>query len=1414
MSNTEYTPTKCRITRPQPPKPATNPLQFVKVLPCDLSRRAQEQIKKVEEIKVTREVVKEDAEDWQHNLDNWKSSRKKQQEHIIERVVEVKKMELEDHEKGRRKTKTFNEMLEDKSRGRHKFNIPIYDDDSNDLSDYGIGSSSSKTNSIKDVDTDDNSSLLDEKENNHKELCGSNQSQSEDEQRTSKHPNKSSVLNRRTKKATLSPSSSMPRTSLPQTELNSNTSAELPEQYTYEGAIQDYRTRICSKINVDESIFNKQQDVSKSKEFSEAQNLLTKGNLLKRKEIFDKSVEISSYESTTARRLSEDFANSQSIKERLQSLEKCTDIPLRSSEKGEPIVSSVRSKVQSFTKQTEAVDTKNNNVSKKKPESPTTNNNNKTIASYLIEKNTNTLDARNNQYRQNNKGNAVTSNGNNNNKEQERECFERPASPESEMFLNKLNEFNRDLDTIYGKSDHPHLIADDFVTSVNYPASTSSTELMALSSDREDSGIHTADVSCSVSQADEPFEDTESTTNVVLPNCIENIAKENTQHEQTIKPIQAVEQNCHELEAKQEKASLSLLESERRDSEQCQDMMIHSPLVEHIEETIKDDDISEEPEPESEPEPKPKPKQLPPAIYENVEINNTSTSTPYSTEYFNMTSYSSSLEPPKMKPPPPPPIDTDEEDARDEPHPPLSPLKSTPVKRVNSTKRIKKEQHIKRSSFLGLESPTDDQFDPEIGLEKPPDINNFLKKELRDKYKIPNQLYRDREYSEVESQDSGLDIDRGRLSSDTWCTSSTVNVHKRQDSEQTTSFTSEEPEEPEEDEIAKKEREIIALVEKEEKQIGTDFIGYPMVSDNKQISPRPQNLYDSGLGSQKFDSPFCPQAQYEPIDTEQDSEVLKVEHELLQLEREELERQREHMLFRENRAKRLQLQQQQYRLHNSYENICDIDTDIRPIANAYNTKEELLRRPPGDQQREQLLDYRKSMPELQHLPQDYRTTTRPLITDITPSTIDNVELSYYHAQAHAHSHKQQHKAPYLQQQHQQHNHRKSMPDIQHAYTRSMAEYCASTNRPMPPSQDHRKSMPELLDMDISIATTNLGQIGQIGQQGGVQGFTSVALGSTADGTGHPKSSSNSTSSCSSGLSNRPHSVGTVFLQHHQQHDRRDKERFMMHNPVESDAFISTHHHHQHSGNAVVQQRPNALNRHTLHALSAAPKSRPMDNWLVQQQPTTINKPPINQHWLCQEAELRRLADTNLHQSHRVSAPATFAGGGAKHIPDAVIQTLTQRVANRGVGERVPIARNNNLLRMDVEPNNLVAPLRQKGPQQQQNNGSGTFGRALPMPNYAPSNGTQNAASDEGIENKKLSVSGRKKCSYCGVELGRGAAMIIESLCLFYHMACFKCCVCCVPLGDGLIGTDVRVRNDKLHCHNCYSSDDGVKFSCV
>lgn len=57
-------------------------------------------------------------------------------------------------------------------------------------------------------------------------------------------------------------------------------------------------------------------------------------------------------------------------------------------------------------------------------------------------------------------------------------------------------------------------------------------------------------------------------------------------------------------------------------------------------------------------------------------------------------------------------------------------------------------------------------------------------------------------------------------------------------------------------------------------------------------------------------------------------------------------------------------------------------------------------------------------------------------------------------------------------------------------------------------------------------------------------------------------------------------------------------------------------------------------------------------------------------------------------------------------------------------------------------------------------------------------------------------------------------MIIESLSLCYHVWCFTCAVCGALLGDGRAGADVRVRGQRLHCHHCYSGDDGRKYSRV
>nr|KAF6368968.1 LIM domain 7 [Myotis myotis] len=69
--------------------------------------------------------------------------------------------------------------------------------------------------------------------------------------------------------------------------------------------------------------------------------------------------------------------------------------------------------------------------------------------------------------------------------------------------------------------------------------------------------------------------------------------------------------------------------------------------------------------------------------------------------------------------------------------------------------------------------------------------------------------------------------------------------------------------------------------------------------------------------------------------------------------------------------------------------------------------------------------------------------------------------------------------------------------------------------------------------------------------------------------------------------------------------------------------------------------------------------------------------------------------------------------------------------------------------------------------------------------------------------RNRSVSGKRVCSYCNNILGKGAAMIIESLGLCYHLYCFKCVACECDLGGSSSGAEVRIRNSQLYCNNCY-----------
>lgn len=272
---------KARITRAQPPKPAYDPLQFVQLKPCSLVKNAQAQMLKADEVKKVKDEKKEEPEEWQCNLDNWKSSRRKRVEHIIDRVVEVKKYELEEHDRNRRKSKTFNEMMEERGSRRLKF-LPVYtDDDNNDLSDLGIHSSDSSQKTIEETNVENS-------------------------------------------RNTPSPETSTDR------DFN---------EYTYEGAIEDYKSRISRathaandtqrlenkgqpkvKIQLQVNLRNEIAPLPSDRKLSDASiPEIPKIDFLKRKELFEKEQEQKN--ETDSRRQSTDFVSTLSIKERLSVLQ-------------------------------------------------------------------------------------------------------------------------------------------------------------------------------------------------------------------------------------------------------------------------------------------------------------------------------------------------------------------------------------------------------------------------------------------------------------------------------------------------------------------------------------------------------------------------------------------------------------------------------------------------------------------------------------------------------------------------------------------------------------------------------------------------------------------------------------------------------------------------------------------------------------------------------------------------------------------------------------------------------------------------------------------------------------------------------------------------------------------------------------
>ncbi|XP_067892382.1 LIM and calponin homology domains-containing protein 1-like isoform X3 [Heterodontus francisci] len=92
-------------------------------------------------------------------------------------------------------------------------------------------------------------------------------------------------------------------------------------------------------------------------------------------------------------------------------------------------------------------------------------------------------------------------------------------------------------------------------------------------------------------------------------------------------------------------------------------------------------------------------------------------------------------------------------------------------------------------------------------------------------------------------------------------------------------------------------------------------------------------------------------------------------------------------------------------------------------------------------------------------------------------------------------------------------------------------------------------------------------------------------------------------------------------------------------------------------------------------------------------------------------------------------------------------------------------------------------------------------QSQPLPHSSPP--LPHSSPPVQLQSPSRSVSGKKLCSTCGLPLGKGAAMIIETLSLYFHIQCFTCGICQGQLGDTTTGTDVRIRNGLLNCNDCY-----------
>ncbi|EDW34601.1 GL22332 [Drosophila persimilis] len=221
---------------------------------------------------------------------------------------------------------------------------------------------------------------------------------------------------------------------------------------------------------------------------------------------------------------------------------------------------------------------------------------------------------------------------------------------------------------------------------------------------------------------------------------------------------------------------------------------------------------------------------------------------------------------------------------------------SPPIKRMNSTKRIKKELRNKRSSFLGIE--TDGDLDDvesylELTVAPPPDMAQLLQEERR----LEKQLYIKAGLCDSsdtgDSRDSGVSENHSRQSSEHYTNSSEENDTQ---SEATPPPLPPPP-------VSGLGSEIIY---QNETLLAAQTPLLQTVKGNSAESWTESATAAAAATQSLSEATATANAKMQSIEEKirEQGEVLRVERELLHFSQEELKRQRENLLLRENIARR------------------------------------------------------------------------------------------------------------------------------------------------------------------------------------------------------------------------------------------------------------------------------------------------------------------------------------------------------------------------------------------------------------------------------------------------------------------------------------------------------------------------------